>query len=199
MSAHDLSLSMVPILTSCYYIMFSIWDLKLNDSVDMVHLVLKTVLKIGKFHRNLWISNFYWKIRVANVWPALAQTAVSQKPAIAMTQGEHAPLRLPFRSAPACVDHLVHCLDQKALEQECDKDVSGHISIYLITHIGSFLKTYRKNLLLYDIAPLSSMQSVLIHSQTFIEGLLGARQWRVSSEKLIGKLEVGTYGKSGSL
>lgn len=171
MSAHDLSLSMVPILTSCYHTMFSIWDPKLHNSVDMFHLVLKTVLKIGKLHRNLWISNFYWKIRVDNIWPALAPTAVSRKPAIATAQGEHAPLRLPFRSAPACVDHLVQRHWSKNATEVCQATFPS-TSLLISAHFQK--PTGRTS---YSMTlPHSPPQSALIHSQTFIEGLPSVRQ-----------------------
>lgn len=98
----------------------------------MLYLVLKTVLKIRKFHRQLWISSFFiGKTELAIV--TLLTTDNNQlKACFAMAWGGHAPLhRLPFLSAPACVDYPVYFLDQKAVGKQWGKVAPGQVPIYI--------------------------------------------------------------------
>lgn len=81
-----------------------------------------------------------------------------------MTQGGPAPRHhLPFPSAPACADDPVCCLGRKVLEKEQDKDVPGHIPIYLII-ISTHCKRSRSRI--YSM-PLPHALPCRVYSSTF--------------------------------
>lgn len=143
MSVHDLSLSMVPILISYYYFMILIWDFKLHNSVDMFHLSLKTVLKNWEISQEsvnfqLLLKNQSWQCLACFITDSSQPKAChchdtgsarSTSPALLLCPSLCWSSRAPSRS--------------KGTGARMWQHVSGHTSIYPITHICSFLKNHR--------------------------------------------------------